>query len=98
MSLKKTVKRANAHAVFCTRDGQWQWHILKTYALPAKEKDNPYARWFCDVVSPIVGESGEMGDTYISDVKQYGHLVRASAEWIAAYGITNPGQQNILVT
>lgn len=36
--------------------------------------DKPYARWFCDVVSPIVGERGEMGDVYVEEIKR--HAIR----------------------
>lgn len=67
----KTVKepyKENAHEVWGTPDGSWKWYVLKKYQTPEKEADNPYGRWFCLVTSPIVGESGEMGDVYIRDI------------------------------
>lgn len=45
----------------------WAWHVLKKYQTPEKEKNNPYARWFCLVISPIVPD-GEMGDVYVKDI------------------------------
>jgi hypothetical protein len=56
----------NAYEVWATPDGSWKWYVLKKYQA---DDDKQYARWFCLVVSPFVGESGELGDTYVSDVK-----------------------------
>jgi hypothetical protein len=38
------------------------------YQSPEKAATNPYARAFCLVTSPMTGESGEMGDTYLYDI------------------------------
>jgi hypothetical protein len=62
----KTVKVNEPHAVF--REGGWEWRVLKTYQTPEKEKENPYARWFCAVKSPMTHGGYDMGDTYIKDV------------------------------
>jgi Protein of unknown function (DUF995) len=67
--------RRNAYEVYQTRDGSWQWYVLKHYQTEEAEAANPYARVFCDVVSPIVGESGELGDTYLKDIKGSARLV-----------------------
>lgn len=64
----KTVKRENAYEVWQSADGQWTWYVLKKYQNPETEAKNEYARWFCEVTSPIVPE-GEMGDTYVKDIK-----------------------------
>jgi hypothetical protein len=65
----KTVKKENAYAVYTdTRLGGWVWYVLKTYQTPEKAKSNPYARAFCLVVSPMVGERGELGDVYLNDI------------------------------
>jgi len=32
----------------------------------------PYARWFCDVSSPFTGGGSDLGDTYVSDVVNWG--------------------------
>lgn len=66
----KMVKRENAYEVWQSRDGSWTWYVLKKYQSPEAEAKNVYARWFCDVTSPIVGEGGEMGDVYVSEIKQ----------------------------
>jgi len=66
MGQTKTVTRENAYEVWQTPDGQWTWYVLKKWQ---SDDDKPYARWFCDVVSPIVGEAGEKGDVYVEEVK-----------------------------
>ena len=52
------------------------WHILKKYQRPDKEAENPYARWFVAAKSPYTYGSWEMGDTYVSEIKQYGVRVK----------------------
>lgn len=53
----------------------WYWFILKKYQAPEKEKQNPYARWFTAVSSPITREQNssgyEMGDTYVNDIVRH---------------------------
>lgn len=46
--------------------GEWTWKVLKKYQA---DDDKPMARWFCLVITPIVGPSGELGDVYVSEVK-----------------------------
>lgn len=48
-------------------DGEWEWRVLKRYQSPEKEKQNPYARWFCAVKSPHT-TGWEYGDTYITEI------------------------------
>lgn len=67
----KTVTRETAYEIWQTPDGSWTWYVLKKYQTPEKEAENPYARWFCLVTSPFVGESGEMGDVYVHEIKRY---------------------------
>ncbi len=62
----KTVKRENAYEVWQTPDGSWTWYVLKKWQA---DDDKPYARWFCDVVTPYV-PNGEMGDVYVSSIKE----------------------------
>jgi hypothetical protein len=59
--------RNNPYEVWTSFDGTWVWKVLKKWQV---DDDKPYARWFCDVVSPIVPE-GEMGDVYVSEIKQH---------------------------
>ena len=65
----KTVTRENAYEVWQLLDGSWTWYVLKKYQTPENETENEYARWFCDVVTPIVPD-GEMGDVYVNEIKQ----------------------------
>jgi hypothetical protein len=62
----KTVKRNAAYEVWQTTDGSWTWYVLKKYQA---DDDKPYARWFCEVVTPYTPE-GELGDVYVSEVKK----------------------------
>lgn len=64
----KLVKRKDAYEVWQSLDGSWTWYVLKKYQNPEAEAKNPFARWFCDVVTPIV-PNGEMGDVYVSEIK-----------------------------
>lgn len=61
----KTVKRENAYEVWRSLDGTWTWYVLKKWQA---DDDKEFARWFCDVVTPIVPE-GEMGDVFVSEIK-----------------------------
>ena len=64
----KTVTKENAYEVWS--NGSWTWYVLKKWQSEDKEKTNPYARWFCLVVTPMTGESGDMGDVYVREIKQ----------------------------
>lgn len=64
----KTVKlpyKDNAYEVWSSLDGSWKWYVLKKYQA---DDSKQYARWFTLVESPFV-PNGELGDTYVSDVK-----------------------------
>lgn len=51
--------------------GDWKWAVLKKWQTPDKEKGNPFARWFCNVVTPMC-PNGEMGDVYIHEIMAAG--------------------------
>jgi hypothetical protein len=70
---KKMVTRENAHEVWQTPNGQWTWYVLKKWQ---NDDNKPYARWFCDVTSPIVGEKGEMGDCYVDEIKKHAKQIK----------------------
>ena len=57
--------RGNPYEVWQSLDGSWTWNVLKKWQA---DDDKPYARWFCNVVTPIVPE-GEMGDVYVLEIK-----------------------------
>lgn len=71
----KTVKRADAYEVWQSFDGSWTWHVLKKWQA---NDDKPYARWFCDVVTPIC-PNGELGDVYVSEIKANARLIARKA-------------------
>ena len=52
--------------------GDWTWNVLKKWQTPEKEKGNPFARWFCNVVTPMTGDQGEMGDVYVHEIMEAG--------------------------
>ena len=58
----------------------WEWRVLKKYQSPEKEKDNPYARWFCAVKSPMTYGSWDYGDTYVKDVTMGSKMVKGEAD------------------
>ena len=47
--------------------GETEMRLLKTYQLPAKEKENRYARWFVAVKTDMTYGSYDMGDSYIKE-------------------------------
>jgi len=63
----KTVSRADAYEVWQSPDGSWTWYVRKKWQA---DDDKPYARWFCDVVTPYVPD-GESGDVYVAEIKKY---------------------------
>jgi len=63
----KTVKPEQAYEVWQSGDGAWTYFVLKKYQSPEKEAQNPFARWYCLVTSPITPH-GEYGDAYVSTV------------------------------
>lgn len=81
MSLRKTATKEAPHALYESHNGQWTWRVLKVNA-PAKGPKAQYATWFCLVTSPMVGPSGEMGDTYIAEVLEYATLTSATDEFL----------------
>ena len=56
------------------RSGSWTWKVLKTYQM---DQAKPYARWFCQVVTPMTGSYGDLGDTYVRDILIEGRAVLA---------------------
>ena len=76
----KTRKVTDPYEVWQNADGTWTWLVLKKWQTPDKETNNPYARWFCAVITPMtygsydvatgkIEGSYDMGDTYVNDIK-----------------------------
>lgn len=59
----KTRKPENPYMVL--RAGNWEWRVLKSYQGNDGKK---FARWFCQVITPMTGRSGDLGDVYVSDI------------------------------
>jgi hypothetical protein len=66
----KTVTRDKAYEVW--QAGSWTWYVLKKWQA---DDDKSYARWFCDVVTPICPD-GEMGDVYVAEIKQHATRIK----------------------
>ena len=65
--------------------GETEMRLLKTYQLPAKEKDNQYARWFVAVKTDMTYGSYDMGDSYIREATMGLTLTYASDEYKKQY-------------
>lgn len=50
----------------------WTWYVLKKWQI---DDDKSFARWFCHVTSPYVPD-GEMGDTYVKDIKSQARRIK----------------------
>ena len=65
--------------------GETEMRLLKTYQLPAKEKENPYARQFVAVKTDMTYGSYDMGDSYIREATMGLTLTYASDEYKKQY-------------
>jgi hypothetical protein len=63
----KTRPKDQPYEVWQAFDGAWTWNVLKKWQA---NDDKPYARWFCNVVTPMC-PNGEMGDVYVSEIKEF---------------------------
>lgn len=57
-------------------NGAWTWQVLKKWQA---DDSKPYARWFCRVTSPYC-PNGELGDTYVADIKGSAWLIEKDGE------------------
>lgn len=87
----KARKKDAPYAVYRSRDGGWEWRVLKTYKRPDTEANDPYARWFVAVSSPHTFGSFELGDEYCNrndfspGIRKTAVLVSCTAEWFQHY-------------
>jgi hypothetical protein len=70
----KTRPVSNPYEVWT--NGSWTWKVLKKYQA---NDDKLFARWFCMVTSPYCPE-GEMGDTYVAEIKSNAYRVDTEAK------------------
>ena len=75
----KTRKTADPYEVW-TGPAGFEWRVLKKYQNPENEAKNPYARWFCAVKSNFTHGEFELGDVYVSDIKENG-VLHPSIPW-----------------
>lgn len=71
----KTRPASNPYEIW--EAGSWRWLVLKKYQSPEAEAKNPYARWFCSVVTPMCPD-GEWGDVYRSEIVGNARLVKSN--------------------
>jgi len=81
----KTRKVESPYAIYTNSGAGFEWRVLKTYQHPEKEADNLYARWFVAAKSPYTYDRWEYGDTYATEILEYGKLKMADAEWKELY-------------
>ena len=67
----KTRPVSDPYEIWQSPDRQWTWRVLKKWQV---DDNKPFARWFCHVTSPFC-PGGELGDTYVTDVKAYARRV-----------------------
>ena len=60
----KTRPESQPYEIWQSFDGSWTWNVLKKWQV---DDNKPFARWFCNVVSPIC-PYGELGDVYVQDI------------------------------
>jgi hypothetical protein len=53
--------------------GDWTWNVLKKWQV---DDNAPFARWFCQVVTPMTGSRGDLGDVYVKDIKTLARRVK----------------------
>jgi hypothetical protein len=61
----KMVSREDAYEIWRSQDKEWTWYVRKKWQF---DDDKPFARWYCDVVSPFT-PNGESGDVYVKEIK-----------------------------
>ena len=71
----KTRPVENPYEVWQSYCGSWTWKVLKKYQKPSKEEENPYARWFCAVSSPYTYGSYDLGDVYVTEIKNHADII-----------------------
>lgn len=69
----KTRKIDDPYEVWTSRDGSWEWRVLKKWQV---DDNKPYARWFCAVKSPHTYGGYDMGDVYVADIKKHAIKVK----------------------
>lgn len=61
----KTRPTSQPYEIWRSSDGAWEWRVLKKWQI---DDDKPYARWFCQVTSPM-SPGGDLGDVFVAEIK-----------------------------
>ena len=64
------------YEVWRSKDGEWEWRVLKKYQKPENEAKNALARWFVAVRSPFTWGHWEYGDEYVSEIKKHATKIK----------------------
>ena len=56
------------YEIWSNPDGSWKYYVLKKYKSEEGELKDPYAKWYCKVLSPAT-PNGEFGDVYCAEIK-----------------------------
>ena len=72
----KTTTIDKPYETYRNEQAVFEWRVLKKYQIPEREAENPYARWYCAVRSPMTYDSWEYGDVYVSEIKRYGEKLK----------------------
>ena len=67
----KTRPIDDPYEIWVNEAAEWEWRVLKKYQSPEKEAENPYARWFCAVKSPMTWGGYDLGDVYVRDILEH---------------------------
>ncbi len=66
---RKVDQGEDAYLTFVTDRGFFggpaTWRVLKTWQ---NDQTKQFARWLCEVTTPMTGPGGDLGDTYVADV------------------------------
>jgi hypothetical protein len=71
----KTRPEDRPYLVVVNESAGWTWKVRKAYQAADKEVGNGFARWFCEVSSPMTGRYPDIGDVYVTEVLRPGNEV-----------------------
>lgn len=75
-SINPDKAETDAYAVYFDEATGFTTYILKMYQSPEAAAKNPMARAFTKVTSPFTGKYGDLGDTYLSQIR--GKLIKGT--------------------
>jgi len=67
--------RPTDNPYFTIESGDWTWKVLKLYKSVKASMADPYSRAFCQVITPMTGSLGDLGDVYCSEVPRLFYFI-----------------------